>query len=208
MSAASIYNLNSGGPQGTPDGAKAATNDATSYYWQKRHITGDAQKMVEGRVEEILEKISTYRRPVRGKTHTNCPYPGHSDNNPSFRVIPDGELADKIVCSANCLHGDAHSIFDFIINLGLAADFTEAVVVAAEALGVPVTDPVKARSCTVAEFASHKHLTEEFLKSAGCSDSYYQTANSPPSGSRMSTSTASSTIRDSVSRSRAASRPS
>jgi hypothetical protein len=96
-------------------------------------VPTDAVKTAaEGREAEIVRAIG-----VRwdGRTHVTCPDPKHLDNNPSWRLMPDG----KAVCSCR----PPHSVFD-VVGYVEGLDFEASKIRVAQIIGRDdlIVDPV------------------------------------------------------------------
>ena len=87
--------------------------------------TRKIQAVVRGREPDILRSLGIDWQ--SGKPHIRCPYPGHPDENPSWRW--DGKKA-----RAFCTCRKSHSIFDVVSALK-GVDFEAAKVLVAGALG-------------------------------------------------------------------------
>jgi len=90
----------------------------------------DARRLVKGREAEIVRALGI---DWNGRSdHIRCPYPGHDDRDPSWRLMPDG----RAVCSCR----GPHSVFDVIAELE-GCDFETAKVRAVELIGAMPAKP-------------------------------------------------------------------
>jgi hypothetical protein len=76
-----------------------------------------------GRAAEAVRALGI---PWHGRGHIHCPYPGHDDRNPSWRLT-EQELA---ICSCS----EAHSVIDVAMKLN-GLSFEDAKIAVAEAIG-------------------------------------------------------------------------
>jgi hypothetical protein len=137
-----------------------------------RYVASAAAKaLVRGREVELLRTAGVDWPPRDGASHRECPYPFHDDNDPSWRLLDNG----KAICT--CCEGRAHSVFDVLVHLGLAANYEEAKLVAAQLLGredlISEVHPTRSRGCTLADYAEAKQLPIEYLHGLGLKDTHY-----------------------------------
>ena len=84
------------------------------------------QQAVQGREKEVLEALKIAWQ--EGTPHIRCPYPDHSDENPSWRWDQP-----KARAHCTCIERGAHSIFDVVIQVE-GVDFEAAKLCVAEIL--------------------------------------------------------------------------
>jgi hypothetical protein len=118
--------------------------------------TDVAKATVVGREADIVRAKGIVSN---GRDHTRCPYPGHEDHNPSWRLMEDG----RAVCSCR----GPHSIFDVIMEIE-GCDFESAKIRAMELIGrtdliVDPSAPKAAAGLTLAVYAKNKVLPVDFL---------------------------------------------
>lgn len=124
----------------------------------------DAERIVRGRETEILDRLRISWR--KGRPHIECPYPGHDDQNPSWRW---DEKSHRAFCTCD----GRHSIFDVVRKME-GIDYRAACLRIAELLGED--DAIKTRraasfaGCSLEEYAEHKKLPLPFLRMLGLSD--------------------------------------
>jgi hypothetical protein len=98
--------------------------------------TAASRAAVKGREPEVLDALGVDWR--RGRPHINCPYPEHTDNDPSWRW---DAKRDRAFCS--CIEaGKSDSIFDVVMKVR-RLDFEAAKLHIAELLGR--TDLIKTK---------------------------------------------------------------
>jgi hypothetical protein len=123
--------------------------------------TMGAYAAVRGREADIIRALGI---PWNGRGHIRCPYPGHNDQDPSWRLLSDGH--------AVCTCQRPHSIFDVITNIE-GIDFEKAKVRAVELIGrndVIVDRDAEPAGLSLAEYAEAKRLPIEFLHGLGLRD--------------------------------------
>jgi hypothetical protein len=128
------------------------------------YVRTDAIKAAaSGREADIAHALGI---PWHGRDHIRCPYPGHDDKNPSWRLMESG--------LAVCTCSEPHSIFDVAIKL-LGPDFEAAKIRVAEALGRSdlIINPDRDKGFTLAEYAEAKKLPVEFLTNLGLREQKY-----------------------------------
>jgi hypothetical protein len=123
-----------------------------------------ARQAVEGREAEIVRALGIPWH--GGHDHIRCPYSGHEDKDPSWRLMDSGNA----VCSAGCAcGGKPHSVFDAAMHLkGLS--FDEAKIHVIELIGRNdlIVDPEqKTEGLALERYAEAKRLPIEWLKSIG-----------------------------------------
>jgi len=91
------------------------------YVW-----TADISRATRGCETDVLDGLNIPWR--AGRPHVTCPYPGHSDNNPSWRWDPRKARA-YYTCRAR-----GHKVLAVIMNVE-GVDFETAKIRAAELLG-------------------------------------------------------------------------
>ena len=133
---------------------------------QRYVLTNEARQLVKGREGEIIRSLGI---PWDGRSdHIQCPYRGHEDRNPSWRLMEDGQA----VCSCR----KPHSVFDVIIEKE-GGNFGRAKIRAAEILGREdlIVDPAAEEAgLTLADYAEAKQLPLEFLQQHfGLRDGHY-----------------------------------
>ena len=135
---------------------------------QQRFVpTAAARQAVEGREGEIVRLLGIS---WHGRDHITCPYPGHPDKNPSWRLMEDG----KAVCSCR----EPHSVFDVAMHLD-GLDFEAAKIRVMGAIGREdlIVDPTakkpKAKGLTLGQYAEAKRLPVEWLRKIGVQQSSY-----------------------------------
>jgi hypothetical protein len=84
------------------------------------------QQAVQGREKEVLEALKVAWQV--GTPHIRCPYPDHSDENPSWRWDQP-----KARAHCTCIERGAHSIFDVVMQVE-GVDFEAAKLRVAEIL--------------------------------------------------------------------------
>jgi hypothetical protein len=100
---AEIYKLDFNRAPEQARGERAPTQTAQ----RERYVpTPAAQRATEGHEAEIVRALGIA---WHGRGHINCPYPGHPDKDPSWRLMEDG----KAVCTCR----GPHSIFDVVTHL-------------------------------------------------------------------------------------------
>jgi hypothetical protein len=148
--------------------------------------TPDIRAAIKGHEADLLDALGIRWR--EGKPHINCPYPGHSDNNPSWRWD-----ARKARAFCTCIDG-SHSIFQVVMKVE-DVSFATAKVRVAELLRRP--DLIRKRrarksrgreralrskqpsngappvGCRLADYAAAKSLPVEFLLSLGIREISY-----------------------------------
>jgi hypothetical protein len=87
--------------------------------------TADIRAAVKGRESEVLEALGIDWR--SGRPHIECPYPDHTDSNPSWRWN-----AQRAQALCTCID-KADSVFDVVIKVR-AVDFEDAKILVAEFL--------------------------------------------------------------------------
>lgn len=125
-----------------------------------------AFEVIRGREREILELAGVSYR-VNGSDHIHCPFRGHTDNHPSFRLLPPDENGNcKVICSQNCpVASKGASIFDAWAALkGVTLD--QAKIDIMEALGRHdlIIDRAANLGLKLSEYAKEKQLPEDFLR--------------------------------------------
>jgi hypothetical protein len=156
----------------------------------ERYVTtADICAGIKGRGADVIEALGIPWRV--GKPHINCPYPKHTDNNPSWRW---DERKARAYCT--CITG-SHSVLDVVMTVE-GADFDAAKIRAAELLGridlirdrgkrkakggggdVPPEhrcNGATASGCRIADYAEAKCLPIPFLRSLGVTEVSYQGA--------------------------------
>jgi len=146
---------------------------------EERYVTSaDISGAIRGRETDILDKLSIPWR--AGHPHIPCPYPGHPDNNPSWRW-------DLRKAQAYCTcHIGGHSVLAVIMNVE-GVDFQTAKIRAAELLGRP--DLIRERRCKKrgarGTLFSEQHCNPAPLL-AGCTLGTYARAKRLPVGFLLS----------------------
>jgi hypothetical protein len=103
MSGNGLYKLDFNRAPEQARGERAPTQTAQ----RERYVpTSVARQAVEGREAEIVRALGI---PWHGRGHISCPYPGHPDKDPSWRLREDGR--------AVCTCAGPHSVFDVVMHL-------------------------------------------------------------------------------------------
>jgi hypothetical protein len=123
--------------------------------------TAVAHQAVEGKEAEAVRALGIR---WHGRDHITCPYPGHQDKDPSWRLMDNG--------NAVCTCTPSHSVFDVAMHLeGL--DFESANIRVMEAIGRgdlivdPNAEKPKPEGLTLEAYAAAKRLPIDSLKGFG-----------------------------------------
>jgi hypothetical protein len=128
-----------------------------------------ARQAVEGREAEIVRALGI---PWHDRGHITCPYPGHPDKNPSWRLREDG----RAVCTCT----SPHSVFDVAMHLeGL--DFEAAKIRVVELIDRDdlIVDPnnkpkaLPMSGLTIQEYANAKGFSLDLLQKYGIQQARY-----------------------------------
>jgi hypothetical protein len=119
----------------------------------------DIHEQIRGRELELIKKAANsgfHWPPANGKAHVHCPFPDHSDENPSWRW---DDAKCRYFCT--CPPGGGSAIDALMRLKGL--DFQDAANWAREQLGLAT----KRENITLEAYAEKKKLPIEFLRDLG-----------------------------------------
>jgi hypothetical protein len=148
-----IIDFSGGSPQRSPPATRYVPIDA-------------AKRLVEGREADVVRALGIH---WNGHNHIRCPYSGHEDRHPSWRLMASG--------LAVCTCSEPDSVFDIAIKL-LGVDFEEAKIRVAELLGRPdlIIEAKSQNGLTLEQFAEIKGLPVNWLRQRGLWNCSYKRA--------------------------------
>jgi hypothetical protein len=158
-----IYKLLNDAPTQTRDERAPASAQRERYV-----PTAAAQQAVKGHEPEIVRALGIA---WHGRGHITCPYPGHLDKDPSWRLMEDG----KAVCTCT----GPHSVFDVAMRLE-GIDFEAAKIRVIEVIdrddlivnpNEPKAPPMS--GLTIQEYADAKGFSLDLLQRYGIKQARY-----------------------------------